>query len=133
MNRMYSTMQQEAITQVRLDSRHGIPPMDGVLLKWFCTQNGVTADDVRAAEKQGRALRDSGARCMCAYCEGHSSGIGGRERLRHHYAASRNSTLEAQGIADPVERARIIEEEINSGAALQQGPITVTRQQGSPS
>lgn len=120
----------EALTRVRLDARHGIPPMDFSDLREFSAANCVTPDQVRAAEKEGRELRDSGARCLCSHCEANSNALGGRERLRQHYAARRHAELESQGL-DYLERVRLIDEEINTGAAFQCAPVTVTRTKGS--
>lgn len=119
----------EALTRVRLDARHGIPPMDFSDLREFSAANCVTPDQVRAAEKEGRDLKASGARCLCSLCEANSNALGGRERLRQHYAARRHAELEAQGLDYP-ERVRRIEEEINEGAAFQCASVTVTRTKG---
>ena len=119
----------EALTRVRLDARHGIPPMDADYLRGFCVVNCVTPDQVRAAEKEGRDLKASGARCLCSFCEANSNALGGRERLRQHYAARRHTELEAQGLDYP-ERVRRIEEEINAGAAFHCAPVAVTRTKG---
>lgn len=114
---------------IRLDARHGMPPLTSGALRAFCLQNVTNADAVRAAELQGRQDRAAGVRCMCAYCEGNSNEIGGRERLRQHYAARRQAELTAQGMAS-AERTRVIDEEINRGAAFQAGPAMVTRTKG---
>lgn len=114
---------------VRLDARHGLPPMAAGALRAFCHQNVTTAGAVRAAESLGRQDRADGVRCMCSYCEGASHDIGGRERLRQHYAARRHAELTAQGLG-LAERTRFIEEEINLGAAFQAGPVAVTRTGG---
>ena len=117
----------EALTQVRLDARHGIPPMDAGCLREYCAANGVTPVQVREAEQQGRDLRASGARCMCPFCESNANNIGAKERLRQHYAARRDAQLRAQGVDNHEERSRMIEREIDAGAAFQAGPVTVTR------
>lgn len=119
----------EALTSVRLDARHGIPPMDADYLRGFCVANCVTPEQVRTAEQEGQDLRASGARCLCSLCEANSNDLGGRERLRQHYAARRHAELEAQGKGYP-ERVRLIEEEINAGAAFQSAPVTVIRTKG---
>lgn len=119
----------EALTRVRLDARHGIPPMDDDYLRGFCVANCVTPEQVRTAEKQGRALRDSGTRCLCSHCEINSEVLTGRERLRHHYATRRHAELEPQGLGY-AERAHRIDEEINAGAAFQCAPVAVTRTKG---
>ena len=123
------TLSSEALIRVRLDARHGIPPMDADYLRGFCVANCVTPEQVRTAEQEGRDLRASGVRCLCSYCEAKSDELGGRERLRQHYAARRHAELEAQGTAYP-ERVRLIEEEINAGAAFQCAPVTVIRTKG---
>lgn len=123
------TLSSEALTRVRLDARHGIPPMDADYLRGFCVANCLTPEQVRAAEREGRELLASGARCMCNFCEANSNALGGRERLRQHYAARRHADLEAQGKGYP-ERVRLIEQEINAGAAFQSAPVTVIRTKG---
>jgi len=122
--------QSDALTRVRLNARHGIPPLGDAELREFCAEHSVEAEAVRAAENEGQALRATGARCMCPYCESSAAAIDGRERLRHHYAARRRAELQAAGVADPAERERTIEREINDGAAFQQGPVTVIRKPG---
>ncbi|WCM88819.1 hypothetical protein [Acidovorax sp. NCPPB 3576] len=122
-------MSQQALLEVRLDACHGMPPMDARALRFFCRQNVTSADAVRAAELQGRQDRATGVRCMCAFCEGNSNEIGGKERLRQHYAALRHAQLTAAGV-DPAKRSLLIEAEINNGAAFQIAPVTVTRTKG---
>lgn len=117
----------EPIVRVRLDARHGIPPMSLRDLLAFCRENAVGADAVRAAEKEGLALRNAGQRCLCPYCEANSNTIGGKERLRQHYVARRHAQLQAEGIDSYESREQTIQQEINAGAAFQAGPVQVTR------
>ncbi|KAB2902832.1 MAG: hypothetical protein F9K35_03615 [Burkholderiaceae bacterium] len=116
-----------SLTQVRLNARHGIPPMDAGCLREYCAANGTTPVQVREAEKQGRDLRASGARCMCPFCESNGLAIVGKERLRQHHAARRNAQLRTQGVDNYEERSRMIEREIDAWAAFQAVPVKVTR------
>lgn len=123
-------IQAEALTHARLNARHGLPPMSPQELEAYCRNNIVEPEAVRMAEKEGRDLRASGARCLCPYCECNGDAIGKRERLRHEYEARRHIELQVAGVAAPNKRWRIISTELDAGAALQQGPVNVTRSAG---
>lgn len=123
---------EEALAQIRLDARHGVPPMSLQELRDYCRGGAVAPDEVRAAEREGRELLASGRRCLCHLCEANAHAIGGKERLRQHYAARRHAQLQAQGVSSYEERRRTIEQEINAGAAFQAGPVQITRNGGAP-
>lgn len=120
-----SSIKEEMLVRVRLDARHGLPPMTREGLAVFCGENAALPDEVRQAERDGRALLASGARCMCLNCE--FTGAIQHERLRTHYAARRHAQLQAVGIDCQAERQRLIQAEIDAGAALQAVPATITR------
>lgn len=120
-----SSIKEEMLVRVRLDARHGLPPLTRDVLAVFCHENALLPDEVRQAERDGRALLASGARCMCLTCE--FAEAARHERLRTHYAARRHTQLEAMGIDCRPERQRLIQAEIDAGAALQAVPATITR------
>ncbi|MDZ7863358.1 hypothetical protein [Acidovorax sp.] len=125
-----SGIKEEALRRARLDARHELEPLDLQELQAYCRRNVVSADQVREAERQGRDLLASGARCMCPSCEVDLQALDHKERLRIHYAARRHTQLQAQGIDDHAARARTIQAEIDAGAALQSAPIQITRTGG---
>lgn len=113
------------IHQIRLDARHGGPPMSDQELREFSRRTFVDPSEVRTAEREGRELRASGARCNCVRCQ--PDPLNDRERIRHNYAERRREEIEASGITDPAKRERIIKAELSAGGAFQDAPVTITR------
>lgn len=119
----------KALHRVRLDARHGLYG-DGAVPKWqlsmTCEETMLSAAEVLQAVRDGQKLRASGAPCLCTRCGTASEVINDRERMRQAYSTARHAQLTAQGI-EPKERERIINAEIDAGAALQAQPVTITR------
>lgn len=119
----------ETLRRVRLEARHGVYG-DGPVPKWqlsmTCQETMLSAAEVLQAIRDGQKLRASGAPCLCPRCGTAGEAINDRERLRQAYSTARHAQLTAQGI-EPMERERIINAEIDSGAAFQAQPVIITR------
>lgn len=113
------------IHYIRILARHGLPPMNEEDVIAFSRRNHVHPEAVRAAEKEGRELRAAGARCTCVQCQ--PDPLNDRERKRRDYAERRRTELEASGVADASQRERLIDAELDAGAAMQAESVTVTR------
>lgn len=115
--------------RICLDARHGAYG-DGPVPKWqlsmTCQETMLSTTEVLQAIRDGQKLRASGAPCLCPRCGTAGEAINDRERLRQAYSTARHAQLTAQGV-EPMERERIINAEIDSGAALQAQPVTITR------
>ena len=112
----------EQLRLITLNARHGGWP----LLLHEITKLGLTMDEVRAAEAIGKDERALGLRCFCIQCEYGAKRLEDRESQRRDYRERRRVELMASGI-DRIEADRIVEQEVDGGAALQAQAVVITR------
>lgn len=119
----------ERLLVVRLFVRHTGELLEPSRVAYLQREVGLFADDIRHAQMLGMRDRAIGVTCRCRLCEVNQEKLLGNASLRTHYYLRRRAELLAAGkTAEQIHR--IVDEEIDAGAAMQSAPVTITRTVG---
>jgi hypothetical protein len=116
-----------SLIEARLGGRHGLNRTD--TLKWLAKRgkfNPVEFRQLNEAFTEGDEARKSGYPCQCHACASLPPSMWERESIRIAYANRRRAELKAAGTPEN-EIERIVEREIDGGAALQQAPAVIRK------